>query len=30
VVGDSPGKLGLIPHTFYGRKWGILGPHAIG
>ena len=22
VVGDNPGKLGLIPHTSYGRKRG--------
>ena len=29
VVGDNAGKLALIPHTSYGRKWGTFGPHAI-
>ena len=29
-MGDSPAKAGLIPHTLYGGKGGILGPLATG
>src|SRR5258708_27869761 len=30
VLGDSPAKAGLIPHTIYGRKRGIARPRALG
>ena len=29
LVGDNPGKLGLIPHTLYGGKPGTARPGAI-
>jgi hypothetical protein len=28
LVGDNPGKLGLIPHTHYGGKPGTARPGA--